>query len=425
MTAAVSIAPSQEGKTNALTFASSVALALSFVLVAAGITKNDISYVFLAPIFLLMFPLSKAKYSNPRKAMIVLVFALIFFGTVKGYFIGHNVGYILRFTAPLLAFWLACLFPGIGRALYQRRDLILLVSFGHTLAVLYVVKTGDFLFAERFIPGWTLTFSSNAAVSVWHYFALPFAFVALGKIAAKNLSVSNFFYLGIGAMTILGLYLLTDTSSYVLAVFVIALLVILPMTILNWVRIVSFIVLPVLIVDFFTSKIISNIIVEFMYRLGIDDLGDILRLIQLDYFVQYSEFLGSGFGAEHAFPLELQAERQVSQIVYPYASELPIVNIIYNGGILAGIWFFWLSIIVVDLARFRKVSKGVCTLGLACSAVLFGSISNPYLFAPASMLLLAIMFDVWDESRGGVKPVKRTRRTQTRLVRQPPPRHLR
>ena len=422
MTTVVSLPASEQKKENPLTFASSVALALSFVLIAAGITKNDVSYVFLAPIFLMMFPLSKAKYSNPRKAMIMLVLALVFFGTVKGFFIGHNIGYILRLTAPLMTFLLACLFPGIGRALYERRDLILLAAFAHTLAVFYVVKTGDFLFAERFIPGWTLTFSSFAAVSVWHYFALPFAFLALGKVANRDLGVSNLFYFGLGALTILGLYLLTDTSSYVLAVLVLALLVILPMTILKWARVISFVVLPVLILDFFTSKIISNIIVEFMYRLGIDDLGDILRLIQLDYFVKYSEFFGSGFGAEHAFPLELQADRQVSQIVYPYASELPIINIIYNGGILAGVWFFWLSIMVIDLARFRKVRAGVPTLGLACSAVLFGSISNPYLFAPASMLLLAIMFDVWDESRGSMKPQRAPR---VSLHRQPPPRHFR
>ena len=172
-------------------------------------------------------------------------------------------------------------------------------------------------------------------------------------------------------------------------------------------RAFAFIAIPLIIADFLTAKVISNMAVNFMYGFAIDDTGDVLRLIQLDYFVRYAEFFGSGFGAEHAFPLELQFDRQVSQIVYPYASELPIINILYNGGILAGLWFFGLVIIIIDLARFRTLKSSTSTFGLGCSAVLFGSISNPYLFAPASMLLLAVMFDVWDRTRPQFRPAAR------------------
>lgn len=393
-----------EGKARvSITYAMSVGLALSFILIAAGVTKNDISYVFLAPIFLFAAPLAKSKYSTPRKIMICLSLGLTAFGTIKGYFVGNELSYILRFTAPLLAFSLACLFPGIGEALYRNRKLVMLMIFFHTIFVFYIVKTGDFLFAERFIPAWTLTFSSNAAISVWHYFAFPFCFIALTYILHRRFKAFDLMYIFLSLITLVALVLLTDTSSFILAIVMIALLCILPISLLKFSKLVAYVTLPLIILDFLTVKIISNVAVNLMYSLAIEDQGDVLRLIQIDYFVRYAEFFGSGFGAEHAFALETQFDRQISQIVYPYASELPTLNIIYNGGILAGIWFFWLTLIVIDLAMYRKMNAKTCTFGLGCSAILFGSISNPYLFAPASMLLLAIMFDIWDCTRADVK----------------------
>jgi hypothetical protein len=289
----------------------------------------------------------------------------------------------------------------------KRCTSVLLLSFIHTLAVFYVVKTGDFQFAERFIPGWTLTFSSNAAVSVWHYFTLPFCILALDYIRDRKFDTAGLIYIGCSLVSLILLFFLTDTSAYWLSIIFIFLFILAPQWILKAARAFAFIAIPVIIVDFLTAKIISNMAVNFMYGFAIDDTGDVLRLIQLDYFVRYAEFFGSGFGAEHAFPLEVQFDRQVSQIVYPYASELPIINILYNGGVFAGLWFFALVIIIIDLARFRKFKASMTTFGLGCSAVLFGSISNPYLFAPASMLLLAVMFDVWDRTRPQFRPAAR------------------
>lgn len=409
MTQTIAITTSQTRTGAPMGYTTSLALALSFMLIAAGLTRNDISYIFLAPIFLLAIPLARSRYSNARKLMIMLAMSLSVFGTVKGYFVGHELNYILRFTAPLLAFSLACLFPGIGEALYKHRTAIMFVSIIHTLVVFYVVKTGNFSLAERFIPGWTLTFSSNAAVSVWHYFTLPFCILALDYIRDKRFDAISLIYIGCSIISFILLLLLTDTSAYWLSIIAILLFILAPQWFLKGARVILYIAIPVIIVDFLTLKIISNMVVDFMYNLAIEDVGDVLRLIQLDYFVRYAEFLGSGFGAEHAFPLEIQFDRQVSQIVYPYASELPIINILYNGGILAGLWFFWLAIAIIDLARFRKLKASMSTFGLGCSAVLFGSISNPYLFAPASMLLLAVMFDVWDQTRPQFRPPARNR----------------
>lgn len=404
MTMNITITTSQARAGSPIGFATSLALALSFMLLAAGVTRNDISYVFLAPIFLFAIPLARSRYSTARKLMIILAMGLTVFGTVKGYFVGHEPNYILRFTAPLLAFSLACLFPGIGAALYRRRMAIMFLSIVHTLAVFYVVKTGNFLFAERFIPGWTLTFSSNAAVSVWHYFTFPFCILALDYIRDRRFDTVSLIYIGCSIISLILLFLLTDTSAYWLSIIFILLFIFAPQRVLKVALVIACIMIPVMIVDFFTVKLLSSMAVDFVYRLGIEDVGDVLRLIQMDYFVRYAEFFGSGFGAEHAFPLEILFDRQDSQIVYPYASELPIVNILYNGGIFAGLWFFWLAIVIIDLARFRKTKASISTFGLGCSAILFGSISNPYLFAPASMLLLAVMFDVWDQTRPQSRP---------------------
>ena len=369
----------------------SLALALSFILIAAGVTRNDISYIFLAPIFLLAIPLLRSRYSNARKAMLSLAMGLTAFGTVKGYFVGHELNYILRFTAPLLTFSLACLFPGISDALYRRRTYILLILFFYTVFVFYIVKTGDFNFAEKYFPGWTLTFSSNAAVGVWHYFTFIFCILAVDYIRDRKLDLEGLTYITLSILTTILLFFLTDTSSYGLAVVLTLLLILAPRFLLKAARLLTLAAVPVVIVDFLTVKIISGAVVNFMYSVSIDDVGDMLRLIQIDYFVRYAEFFGSGFGAEHAFPLESQFDRQVSQLVYPYASELPILNILYNGGILAGIWFFWLSAIMMNLAISRKNKIGICTLGLGGGAVLFGSISTPFLFAPPSLFLLAIL----------------------------------
>jgi hypothetical protein len=395
----------------------SLALATSFILIAAGVTRNDISYVFLAPIFLLAMPLARSRYSNPRKAMILLAMGLTVFGTVKGYFVGHDPNYILRFTAPLLTFALVCLFPGIGEVLYRRRFFVLILSFLFTFFVFFIVKTGDFYFAERFFPGWTLTFSSNAAVSVWHYFTFLFCILCFDYVRDRKFDVAGLVYIALSILTIILLFLLTDTSAYGLAIVMVLLLVFVSGEMLRVARLIALLVVPVVILDFLTVKVIWQAIVNFMYGLAIEDVGDMLRLIQIDYFVRYAEFFGSGFGAEHAFPLESQFDRQVSQIVYPYASELPILNILYNGGILAGIWFFWLSVIMIDLAKARSSRMTICTFGLGGSAVMFGSISNPYLFAPTSMLLLAIMFDIWDQTRAGVSGRPRTPRRRWLIAR--------
>lgn len=385
----------------------SLGLAASFILIAAGVTRNDISYVFLAPMLLLAIPLARSRYSSPRKAMLALGAGLTIFGTVKGYFVGHELNYILRFTAPLLAFTLGCLLPGIGEMLYRRRTVILFLSFIYTLFVFYIVKTGDFNFAERFFPGWTLTFSSNAAVSVWHYFSLLFCIPCVDYIRDRKFDLDGLSYIGLSILSVTLLFLLTDTSAYGFAIVMVLLLIAIPHPMLKAARLFALFFVPVAILDFMTVKLIWQAVVDFMYSLAIEDIGDMLRLIQIDYFVRYAEFFGSGFGAEHAFPLESQFDRQVSQIIYPYASELPILNILYNGGILAGIWFFWLSVIIIDLAIGRASRRMICTFGLGGSAIIFGSISNPYLFAPASMLILAVMFDIWDQTRGAASGRRR------------------
>jgi hypothetical protein len=385
----------------------SFAVSIACILLASGIVTNERSYIFAILIIFISIKNQTFNFSFWRKLLISLTLAMIVFGTVKGYFRGNDPQHIGRFAIPLTAFFVFCLFPGIGFIIYRSRYFIMSVIFIVTFTFYYVVKSGEFEIADDIMAGWTLTYSTNAAVSVWHYFALPFCVTVFFDKMFYNRSHISIYYVGISLMTIFMLWLLTDTSSFLLAIFVVLLAVILPYkltSILIW-PIILFI--SILMLDFLTVKDISGWLVGQLQILGVNDSGDLLRLIQLEYFVDRAEMLGSGFGARHDFPFIVNDARLTSQIIYPYASELPILNIIFNGGAFSAIWFLMFIYLmfyhIKERARSYGTKRGIHVFAMGCSGVFIGSMSNPYLFAPASMLLLAIIFDLADLSAEAIR----------------------
>jgi hypothetical protein len=193
---------------------------------------------------------------------------------------------------------------------------------------------------------------------------------------------------------------LNDTSSFILAILLVMLIWIIPRKVSRIAFVPVLALLTVYMVDFLSLKILSRWVVDQVQGAGIEDIGDALRIIQIEYFVERAQFFGSGFGARHDFPFMISVARQLAQVEFPYASELPILNILYNGGILAALWFIaiiwtFFSLLVAKFERGSPESH-YRQFGLACAGVLVGSLSNPYLFAPASMLLLAMMVDLND-----------------------------
>lgn len=374
-------------------------IALTAIFLASGILPNDLSYGAVVVLVIVGFRSGNMHFSGKRKLMMLLTIAMVIYGSVKGYFVGHDVEHIARFALPLSAFAAMCAMPGLGLLLFQARATVLAVAAVLTLFFFYTIQTGNRLAMDTIMAGWTVTYSSNAGVSVWHYFCVPFCFIAINQAwggGSRSFSLAQ----AAVALGVLGLLLvLTDTSAFALALGFCTLLLFAKgrlVNVLSWVAVAA---LGLLIADFLTLKVLCSAIVDVVAR-SIDDAGDMLRLIQLDYFVRNSEFFGSGFGARHSFPFEMDFTRQMSQAIYPYASELPIINIAYNGGILAGIWFFVFAIFLRFLSDRRYLVRdiGVRSFGLSCSAIFIGSMSNPFLFSPASMMLLAVIFDIYDWS---------------------------
>ena len=406
-----------------------LALALVAAVAAAGVVTNESSYFAAALLVVLCLRPRLEIYTRFRRNLLIVTATLIVFGTLKGLEAGNALNHILRFTLPFTAFLLFASFPGLGLALARSRGTLLIIGIVLTLWFFYIVKTGNWLMADDYMPGWTLTYSSNAAVGVWIYFMLPVCFTALFGSFHRNRDLLSLFQAVGGAMVLLMLILMNDTSAYLLAIGAISAVFILPRKITKAVFLIVIAILSAFMIDFLTAKILSRYLVSIMMSAGIDDIGDVLRLIQIEYFVDLSQFFGSGFGARHNFPFMISVARQQAQMEFPYASELPILNMIYNGGIFAVAWFamvFWACyrLVRAEGAKGDSEFAELRLFGLSAAGVLIGSISNPFLFAPASMLLLVIIVDLTDAIGSKNKLSEHIATPKHRLETQPQDGHL-
>jgi hypothetical protein len=386
-------------------------LALVFVaaLSAAGVVTNENSYFAAALVAILCLRPKLAIYTRFRRSLLIVTASLILFGTLKGIGEGNALNHVLRFTLPFTAFLLFACFPGLGLAIARSRRELLVIGLLLTMWFFYIVKTGNWLMADDYMPGWTPTYSSNASVGVWIYFMLPVCFAAIFGSAYRNRGLMSLFQTVGGLAILLMLILMNDTSAYFLAIGAITAVFVFPRKSTKVVFFLVVAMISVFMVDFLTSKLLSRALVSTMMSAGMDDVGDMLRLIQIEYFVELSEPLGSGFGARHNFPLMISVARQQAQMEFPYASELPILNMIYNGGMFAAAWFvmvFWacFRLVRAEGARGDAEFAELRLFGLSAAGVLIGSISNPFLFAPASMLLLVIIVDLGDAIGSGNAP---------------------
>jgi hypothetical protein len=369
------------------------------ILLCSGLFSNNISYIIIVPFIIMLLTKAQVNFSKNRIYFICVTIMLILFGSLKGYFRGNDIEYIIRFSFPLLVFVVFCSIPGIGLVLFNNRLIISIFGLFLTAIFFYLIKTSNFEITDAYMAGWTVTYSSNAGVSIWHYFLLPFhvsiIFEGFSKLKYNKMNVIPIL---IGFTSILLLLILTDTSSFLLALIIICVILLLPFKFSRFLAKFTAFFLIILMFEFLTVGMISKRISSWLFEIGANDAGDYLRAIQFNYFAEQAEFFGSGFGAIHDFPFELNQARQLSQLLYPYASELPILNIIFNGGVLAAVWFSLILIVFVKVVAktLNQEEKPLRYFVIGCVGVLIGSLSNPFLFAPGSMLLLAIAFDLVD-----------------------------
>ncbi len=396
---------------NALVISKSFAVALFMAVIAMSLTTNLASYSLV--IVLVVFTLGRAKYkpSDLRKLLLVVTVFMVVLGTLLGIANGHNPGYIFRFAAPFTVFALFLLCRDLGGSLYKHRKVIGLVALIFSFFVFLLTKLSMNELSLSVLKGWTLSFSATSAVAIWHYFALAISVSLIFDATLVKRSANNALFMGVGLLTIVLLVLTTKTSAFVLAVGAAILPVLLARVQPRLIERALFLFGAIMAIDYMFFEIITNMVIQSLWESAASDQGNVIRLIQIEYFRTNFLLLGNGFGPELDFRFFGLGNRELSHEAFPYASELPILNVIHGSGIVAVVWFVLilrlLLALTTDAGRMSGDARGRAYFGYAMCLVLYGSISNPFLFSPVSMLMLAIALDVFEWHR---QPTVKNRR---------------
>ena len=157
--------------------------------------------------------------------------------------------------------------------------------------------------------------------------------------------------------------------------------------------------LVIIAIDYFTFQYLVNAAIDLLRSGIIQDKGDIIRLIQIEYFVNNMKLLGNGFGTLLHFDYNEVPDRASQHARFPYASEVVFLNFVHGGGIFVGVilLFFSRNMLFCIFYLLSGQSRLDAFLGFSCSLVLIGSISNPFLLSPISILLLAISYDSYSK----------------------------
>ena len=376
----------------------SAIFSISTVIFAAGFIKNDVSYLLLPFLIGLSLLMRRPSMPQSRLALIFLTIVLCIYGATLGVLRGNNIIYIMKFVAPIFVFAVLLALRNVGETLFLHRRKILLMCFVITALFTFLVKFRISSGVDLLMRGWTANGETATAVSVFHYFALAFCLIQIFEFVCVKKTDAGMIRTGIALITIACLLLMTDTSAFVLAVGVG--LIAMSARVIRFAVImrIIFFVIASLLVDYFTLQVFVRGFENYLLATATSDLGNSIRMVQVQYFVRNISLMGEGFGAAHAFPVLDHPGRQYLQDQFPYASELPVLNIVNNAGLMAAIWFFFVVKPVFHcFANVRSKDNDIALksyFGVACGMVLVGSISNPFFFSPVSMLLLCVAADL-------------------------------
>lgn len=371
--------------------------ALLSTILAMGLVSNTATYLFLPLLVLLLYRRHRGSLRSKHFWFVSSTWLFAIYGTLLGIMNGNNIDYILRFTAPLLA--LAIFLPARSLATaffrHHRALNILVFLFSLFVYLLTVLRLNDL--SLLLLRGWTLSFEAVSAVGIWHYFALPITGFSIYEFLYRRRTSYAFLHAIIGIATLIFLLMTTATSAFKLACVVLIVVMFLPRISYQLLSRILLLIVGALVFDYVSVKYLSHIVVDLITGITGDE-GDLIRLVQINYFLENVNLTGHGFGVEHNFQFE-NPLRQRSHEAFPYASELPILNLIHAGGALAVIWVWFLCLNFINLLKSVLVLRGRdssanCYFGFCCMLVLIGSISNPFLFSPISMLLIAIAFNI-------------------------------
>ncbi len=385
----------------------SLIVAILCCIFAFSLVENKIGYIFVPIIFLVSKKGFLKSASRPRFLLFWLTIFLAFYGTLLGIMNGHKLSYIIRFSGPFLAYAIFLSARPTTYYLFEHRRFVNIIGLFFTIFVFIITKSGMTNISLAVLQGWTLTFSTTSAIGLWHYFLLSVSATIIFDFFSSDHNKRRIFDLLTAILNITLLFLLTNTGAFTLAVLIMTISIFFHGAFSKlFLRIVTFVFLA-LALDYLLLNFSTGFLLSRVETFAAGDAGNATRFIQITYFVSNVKVWGHGFGAEHNFLFFENPQREVSYELFPYASELPILNIIHGSGVFGAAWLLAIFAVatrslILSMAKNER-NRVFYFWGWACNLVLVGSISNPFLFSPICMLMLAMSFNTIDAPREKLK----------------------
>lgn len=368
-------------------------------MLAMGVVDNQTSYIIVPFLTLALYSDRQNRLGMPHHLFLATTLFLAFYGTILGFLNGNNANYIFKFTAPILVFALFLPHRSLATVFFVHRHQanFFILIFTTFVSLLTLLSLRDL--SVNFLRGWTITVSPDSAVSVWQYFALPFIGTLIFEFLHFKRNLRGAIRAAIASITLIMLLSINATSAFRIAVVALFIMILFPKIRIGFLIRILQLAFVLVLIDYISVRFLSEIILTFLNK-NISDDGDLIRLAQINYFFAALNLEGHGFGVAHDFVFD-NLNRADMHNSFPYASELPVLNLIHGGGLPAALWFAFVALTLFKLMKNFILSRGYdqrvySFFSLSCLLVLVGSISNPFLFSPVSMLLIAIGFNSID-----------------------------
>lgn len=376
-------------------------LAIIFLLISASYTLTNVElYLPMIIVFLILFTSQKYVISTGRLFLALYIIITACIGFTLSKLNGANLDFAVKFVTPLVVLASFICIKNYRELFIRHHKIIIIISSSFSIAAALIIRLEIDNLNALILRGWSVTLAQNRGISAWHYFALSIStFYIFVRIHTRTLI--NWKMVTLCLIQIVCLLLANGTGAFILAIFLLIFAILPYNRKIGILPIFIFYTLLVLVIDYFTSQFLCDAIVSFMRAVLSNDRGDLIRLIQIEYFLQNVKVLGNGFGTLLHFDFSEVPDRTAQHARFPYASEVVFLNYINGGGIfIAAILLFFARNMLYCLHYFIiQKNRLDAFLGLSCSLILVGSISNPFLLSPISMTLLAISYDCYRKVR--------------------------
>ena len=376
-------------------------IAVILFLISASYTLTNIElYIPMIIVFLLLLTSQKYIISKNRLAIAIYAILSAFIGLTISQINAADLGFALKFVTPIIVLASFLCIRNYRTLLIKHQKIIIIVSTSFSIAAAMIIRLELDSLNTLILRGWSVTFSQNRGISAWHYFALAISTFYIFTRSHSPALISQRMLI-LCYIQIICLLLTNGTGAFILAILTLIIATLPYHRAINVIPILIFYALLVLTLDYFSTQILCEAIIAFMRTTLSNDRGDLIRLIQIEYFIQNVSIIGNGFGTLLHFDFSEVPDRTAQHARFPYASEVVFLNYVNGGGIwIAALLLFFVRNMLYCIHYFiiRK-NRLDAFLGITCSLVLVGSISNPFLLSPISMALLAISYDSYRNVR--------------------------